>query len=198
MKRPFSRSVRGALAALPPRDIRPGAVTSDVAGVRPDAIVDLATDEGVSARARPMALPRRSHGRSRTSRAWSRTAAVRCAKQGVRHHAESGRGRLRRLRLGNDRAPGSGSATHNGRLSFGWYRISVTVPERVGGFDTAGVDGGLRGGRGRLRRSLGGWPAAGRTRADRRPIVKGFNAPNRVVSPATPYPAKAFSSPFSA
>jgi gluconolactonase len=27
----------------------------------------------------------------------------------------------------------------NGRLSFGWYRIAVTVPERVGGFDPSGA-----------------------------------------------------------
>src|SRR6266516_5037302 len=26
----------------------------------------------------------------------------------------------------------------NGRLSFNWYRINVTIPERVGGFDTRG------------------------------------------------------------
>jgi gluconolactonase len=69
----------------------------------------------------------------------------------------------------------------NGKLSFNWYRINVTVPERVGGFDTAGstvvveivvddyaeiwVDG-------RLPRTLGQTGGA---------LVKGFNAPNRVV-----------------
>jgi gluconolactonase len=69
----------------------------------------------------------------------------------------------------------------SGRLSFGWYRIAVTVPERVGGFDTAGstvvfevvvddyaevwVDGKLP-------------IALGQTGGQ---FVKGFNAPNRVV-----------------
>jgi gluconolactonase len=69
----------------------------------------------------------------------------------------------------------------NGRLSFNWYRINVTVPERVGPLSTAGatvvfeivvddyaevwVDG-------KLPRVLG------QTGGD---LVKGFNAPNRVV-----------------
>jgi len=69
----------------------------------------------------------------------------------------------------------------NGRLSFNWYRITVTIPETVGTFATAGstvvfevvvddyaevwVDG-------RLPRVLGQAGGA---------LVKGFNAPNRVV-----------------
>lgn len=68
-----------------------------------------------------------------------------------------------------------------GRLCFNWYRTSVTIPERVGPFDTAGstvvfeivvddyaeiwVDGRL--------------PAVlGQTGGQ---LVKGWNAPNRVV-----------------
>ena len=31
-----------------------------------------------------------------------------------------------------------GQRRGNGRLSFGWYRISVTVPARVGPYHTAG------------------------------------------------------------
>ena len=27
----------------------------------------------------------------------------------------------------------------NGRLSFNWYRINVTIPEKVGGYDTRGL-----------------------------------------------------------
>ena len=69
----------------------------------------------------------------------------------------------------------------NGRLGFNWYRINITIPERVGSFDTAGstiifevvvddysevwVDG-------RLPRPLGQTGNG---------LVKGFNAPNRVV-----------------
>jgi gluconolactonase len=69
----------------------------------------------------------------------------------------------------------------NGRLTFNWYRINVTIPARIGGFDTTGgtiifevvvddyaevwVDG-------KLPRPLGQTGGA---------LVRGFNAPNRVV-----------------
>jgi gluconolactonase len=69
----------------------------------------------------------------------------------------------------------------NGRLSFNWYRIKITIPDRIGPFDPTGstavfeivvddyaevlVNG-------RLPVVLG--QAGG-------PLVKGFNAPNRVV-----------------
>ena len=69
----------------------------------------------------------------------------------------------------------------NGRLSFNWYRINITIPERIGAFDTIGstvifevvvddysevwVDG-------KLPRPLGQTGSG---------LVKGFNAPNRVV-----------------
>jgi gluconolactonase len=68
-----------------------------------------------------------------------------------------------------------------GRVSFGWYRIAVTVPERIGSFDPTGatvvfevvvddyaevwVDG-------KLPRVLG--QSGG-------PLIAGFNAPNRLV-----------------
>jgi gluconolactonase len=68
-----------------------------------------------------------------------------------------------------------------GRLSFGWYRIAVTVPARIGDFDPTGstvvfeivvddyaeiwVDGTLP----RVLGQVGG------------PLVQGFNAPNRVT-----------------
>jgi gluconolactonase len=68
-----------------------------------------------------------------------------------------------------------------GRLSFNWYRIALTIPERVGDFDTAGstavfeivvddyaevwVDG-------RLPQVLGQTGGG---------LVRGYNAPNRVV-----------------
>jgi len=68
-----------------------------------------------------------------------------------------------------------------GKLSFNWYRTSVTIPERVGAFSTAGatvvlevvvddyaeiwVDGKLP----RVLGQTGGAP------------IKGFNAPNRIV-----------------
>jgi gluconolactonase len=69
----------------------------------------------------------------------------------------------------------------NGRLSFNWYRTNITIPEWIGSFDTTGstvifevvvddysevwVDG-------KLPRPLGQSGSG---------LVKGFNAPNRVV-----------------
>jgi gluconolactonase len=69
----------------------------------------------------------------------------------------------------------------NGRLAFGWYRINLTIPERVGNFDPTGatvvleivvddyaeiwVDGRLT-------------PVLGQVGGS---LIRGFNAPNRVV-----------------
>jgi len=69
----------------------------------------------------------------------------------------------------------------NGRLAFSWYRINVTVPDRIGGFDPAGstavfetslddyaevwVDGELT----RATGQMGG------------SVISGWNAPNRLV-----------------
>lgn len=78
-------------------------------------------------------------------------------------------------------APGLEARRASGRLCFNWYRIKVTIPERIGAFDPTGatlvfeivvddyaevwVDG-------RLPIVLG--QTGG-------PVIKGFNAPNRVV-----------------
>ncbi len=81
----------------------------------------------------------------------------------------------------------------NGRVCFNWYRLSVTVPERVGDLDPTGctivfevvvddyaevwVDG-------MLPAALG--DAGG-------PVVAGFNAPNRVVLTDAARPGQTFS-----
>src|SRR5207247_6322477 len=73
------------------------------------------------------------------------------------------------------------SRRSTGRLCFNWYRIKVTIPERIGSFDPAGstvafevvvddyaevwVDG-------KLPRVLGQSGSQ---------LIKGFNAPNRVI-----------------
>jgi gluconolactonase len=78
-------------------------------------------------------------------------------------------------------APQLEARKSTGRLCFNWYRIKVTIPEKVGNFDPAGstvifevvlddyaeiwVDGKLP----TMLGQTGG------------PLVKGFNAPNRVV-----------------
>jgi gluconolactonase len=79
-----------------------------------------------------------------------------------------------------------------GKLCFNWYRTSVTIPARVGGFETSGstivfeivvddyaevwVDG-------KLPRVLGQTGGA---------LVKGFNAPNRVVLTTDGRPGQTF------
>jgi gluconolactonase len=81
----------------------------------------------------------------------------------------------------------------NGRVCFNWYRIAVTIPERVGDFDPTGatvvfevaiddyaevwVDG-------KLPHQLG--DVGG-------PVVAGFNAPNRVVLTRDARPGQRFS-----
>lgn len=69
----------------------------------------------------------------------------------------------------------------NGRLSFGWYRTTVTIPATLGRLDAAGLvavfevvvdDYAEVWVNGELPRPLG--QAGG-------PLVKGFNAPNRVI-----------------
>lgn len=80
----------------------------------------------------------------------------------------------------------------SGRFSFSWYRTSVTIPERIGAFDPTGativfeivvddyaeiwVDGKLP----RVLGQTGG------------PLVKGFNAPNRVVLTNDARPGQTF------
>src|SRR6266404_3447911 len=69
----------------------------------------------------------------------------------------------------------------NGRLSFNWYRINVTIPEKIGGFDTRGstavfeivvddyAEVWVNGKLGNVLGQQGG------------SIIAGWNAPNRVV-----------------
>lgn len=74
-----------------------------------------------------------------------------------------------------------GKPRSTGKLCFNWYRINVTIPEKVGDFSTAGStavfetivdDYGEVWVDGKLPRTVG---QAGGS------IVKGFNAPNRLV-----------------
>jgi gluconolactonase len=141
-------------------------VTADAPGIRPDAIVNLASDEGVS-------LVR---GQWRYSDA--RVTEVEHTNDiephaGVASFDDSGWQAVEPKGLESRRS--------TGRLSFGWYRIAVTIPEKVGPLETAGstvvfeivvddyaevwVDG-------KLPITLG--QAGGQ-------FIKGFNAPNRVV-----------------
>ncbi|MBI3843708.1 MAG: SMP-30/gluconolactonase/LRE family protein [Planctomycetes bacterium] len=157
------------------------ASADDRAPARPDAIVDLRTNEGVKL----------------VKGQW-RVHDVAIAD--VDHHAPGAdlkpTGPANRT---HDVAPKAGAADFDdssweavdasslevrrggGRLSFEWYRIAVTLPDRIGALDVAGasaffeivvddyaevwVDG-------RLPQVLG---------ATGGPVVKGWNAPNRVL-----------------
>jgi gluconolactonase len=169
------------LLALAAPGVSLGQVTADVPGVRPDAIVNLATDEGIASvkgqwrfsDARIVEVEHRAPGPDlRASGAPNRTYDI-APHAGAAGFDDGSWTALRPAELEARRT--------NGRLSFGWYRVNVTIPERVGAFSTAGstvvfevvvddyaevwVDGMLP-------------VALGQAGAQ---FVKGFNAPNRIV-----------------
>jgi gluconolactonase len=148
---------------------------------RPDAIVDLRTNEGVDlvrgqwryADARLSEVKSQGPGPDlRPSGPLVRTSDV-TPKGGGANVDDSDWRKIAATSLETRRT--------NGKLAFNWYRINVTIPARVGNFDTTGstlifevvvddyaeiwVDG-------QLPRPLGQTGGA---------LVKGFNAPNRVV-----------------
>jgi gluconolactonase len=156
-------------------------VTGDVPTTRPDAIVDLAADPGAAlvraqwrySDARLVEVEHRAPGPDlRASGAPNRTYDV-APHAGAADFDDSSWLAIRPQDVEARRT--------NGRLSFGWYRVNVTIPDNVGGFPTAGstvvfevvvddyaevwVDG---------RQPI----ALGQTGAQ---FIKGFNAPNRVV-----------------
>jgi gluconolactonase len=156
-------------------------VTADAPGIRPEAIVDLASDEGAAlvrgqwrySDARIVDVEHRAPGPElRPSGAPNRTNDIE-PKAGAAAFDDSAWTAIEPRTLDARRS--------NGRLSFGWYRINLTIPARVGTLDTTGttvvfeivvddyaevwVDG-------RLPVALGQTGGA---------FIKGFNAPNRVV-----------------
>jgi gluconolactonase len=156
-------------------------VTADVPVVRPDAIVNLATDDGASLvrgqwryrDARIIEVDHRSPGPDlRPSGPPNRTYDI-TPHAGAADFDDRAWDAIAPAALEERRS--------TGRLSFGWYRINLTIPETVGTFPTAGstvvfeivvddyaevwVDGSLP-------------IALGQAGAQ---LVKGFNAPNRVV-----------------
>jgi len=156
-------------------------ITSDVPAVRPDAIVNLASDDGAAlvagqwrySDARIVEVEHHAPGPDlRASGPPNRT-------YDIAPHASAIDFNDADWQLISPRA--LDARRTNGRLSFGWYRVAVTIPERVGGFQTAGstvvfeivvddyaevwVDG-------KLPVALGQTGGA---------FIKGFNAPNRVV-----------------
>jgi gluconolactonase len=167
------------LAALPSGAA--AQVTPDAPAGRPSAIIDLATEEGL----------RLVKGQWRYHDVTIVDVEHRAPGQDLRPSGPPNRTYDITPHAGaadfDDSAwmvlPGAGLQARrgNGRLSFSWYRIKVTIPERVGAFDPSGatvvfeivvddyaevwIDG-------KLPVVLGQTGGA---------LVKGFNAPNRVV-----------------
>lgn len=158
-----------------------GQVTTDAPAGRAQAIVDLMTTEGVRSvngvwkyrDAQIIEVDHRSVGPDlRPSGPPNRTHDI-TPKAGGADFDDSG--------WETFDGPDLTKRRTNGRLAFGWYRLNVTVPEKVGPFSTRGstvvfevvvddysevwVDGKLT-------------PVLGQTGGQ---LVKGWNAPNRVV-----------------
>lgn len=156
-------------------------VTGDAPGVRPDAIVDLKTDEGVAlvkgqwrySNVRVVDVDHHSPGADLApSGPPNRTQDI-DLHAGTVDFDDSKWEALKPAQLEERRS--------TGRLCFNWYRISVTIPEKIGSFDPTGstivfevaiddyaevwVDGKLP--------LVLGQPGG--------QLIKGFNAPNRVV-----------------
>jgi len=156
-------------------------VTGDAPGVRPDAIVDLKTDEGIElvkgrwrySNVKVVDVDHYSPGADLApSGPPNRTQDI-DLHAGAANFDDSTWEVLNPAQLEERRS--------TGRLCFNWYRISVTIPEKIGPFDPTGstvvfevavddyaevwVDGKLP--------LVLGQPGG--------QLIKGFNAPNRVV-----------------
>jgi gluconolactonase len=166
--------------------------TGDVPALRPEAIVDLATAEGLGLvrgewryrDARIVEVDHRAPGPDlRPSGPPTRTHDV-VPHAGAADFDDSAWEVL---------PPGTlGARRGSGRLSFNWYRLRLTIPERVGRFDPTGatvvfevavddyaevwVDGKLP----QVLGQTGG------------PLVRGWNAPNRVVLTRDARPGRRF------
>src|SRR5512138_1552244 len=158
-----------------------GQVTGDAPGVRPDAIVDLKTDEGVGllkgqwrySNVKVVDVDHHSPGADLApSGPPNRTQDI-DLHAGTVDFDDSKWESLKPAQLEERRS--------TGRLCFNWYRINLTIPEKIGSFDPTGstivfevaiddyaevwVDGKLP--------LVLGQPGG--------QLIKGFNAPNRVV-----------------
>jgi len=177
----LTRLLHGGAALLLTTGVSAAQVTADAPTLRPDAIVDLATDAGVTlvggqwryTDAAIVEVVHRDPGPDLRASGPPNRAFDITPHAGDAAFDDSGWQAIGPAGLESRRSAG--------RLAFGWYRINVAIPERVGGFETIGstvvfeivvddyaevwVDG-------RLPVVLG--QAGGQ-------LVRGFNAPNRVV-----------------
>jgi gluconolactonase len=159
---------------------------------RPDALIDLATDQGVQLvngawRYHDVQIVE-SDGRAvgpdlKPSGGPIRTYDYR-PHAGDREFDDSSWPEIKPASLDQRRS--------TGKVCFNWYRINVTIPERIGNFDTAGStvafeividDYAEVWVNGRLPRILG--QSGG-------PVIKGFNGPNRVILSRDARPGQQF------
>ncbi len=156
-------------------------VTTDVPGVRPAAIIDLATREGVNLvhgmwryhDAKIIEVDHRAPGPDlRPSGAPNRTYDI-TPHAGEADFDDSTWEVIEPTTLDARRA--------NGKVSFNWYRIGITIPDRIGDFDPTGStavfevvvdDYAEIWVNGELPLVLGQTGGS---------VAKGFNAPNRVI-----------------
>lgn len=188
--RPIFPSVVAALALV--ASAAGAQVTADAPAVRPVAIVDLATQEGMRLvqgqwRYRDATIVEVEHRGPgpdlRPSGAPNRTHDI-SPHAGAADFDDSGWALL---------APTDLQARKgNGRLSFNWYRTTVTIPSRIGTFDPTGAtvvfeivvdDYAEVWVNGRLPIVLGQSGSQ---------LVRGFNAPNRVVLTRDARPGQRF------
>lgn len=156
-------------------------VTGDAPGVRPDAIVDLKTDEGIAlvkgqwrySNAKVIDVDHHSPGADLAPSGPPNRTQDLDLHAGVADFDDSHWEQIKPAQLEERRS--------TGRLCFNWYRTSVTIPEKIGSLDPTGstvvfevaiddyaeawVDGKLP--------LVLGQPGG--------QLIKGFNAPNRVV-----------------
>lgn len=156
-------------------------VTSDAPGVRPDAIIDLKTDEGIAlvkgqwrySNAKVIDVDHHSPGSDLGPSGPPNRTQDLDVHAGTADFDDSKWEEIKPAQLEERRS--------TGRLCFNWYRTTVTIPDQVGSLNTTGstvifeiaiddyaevwVDGKLP--------LVLGQPGG--------QLVKGFNAPNRVV-----------------
>lgn len=182
MKSPIFFLILSTLAALVCQTIRATAqITSDVAATNPQAIVDLATPEGVQLiqgqwryrDARIIQVGFNQPGADRRASGPRNQTYDITPQAGVANFDDSAWEAI---------APGTLDQRRcAGKLCFNWYRLNLTIPQKVGNFDTTGsdvvfeivvddyaevwVDG-------QLPLTLGQTGGS---------LIKGYNAPNRVL-----------------
>ncbi len=181
-----------AVAAAITSGLAGAQTTQDAPGVRPDAIVDLKTDEGMALvkgqwryrNAKVVEVGHHSPGADLTPSGPPNHTQDIDVHAGAADFDDSNWERIKPAQLEERRS--------TGRLCFNWYRTRMTIPDKIGPFDPTGstvvfeiavddyaevwVDGKLP--------LVLGQPGG--------QLIKGFNAPNRIVLTSNARPGQKF------